>query len=94
MRHEHAREFRQLLAQGHEVVCLLPVIQLAQEALAELLQHRAKLVTLARLGMPIEEARDLVERVQVLEHFFANARPLHLHRHPLAAAQARAMHLA
>ncbi len=53
----------QLLAQGGEIARLLPIIQLAQKSLAELIQHLGELVALAEFGVPVHELRNLVQRI-------------------------------
>ena len=86
-------ELAQVLANRGEIRRFLPVIELAQKAFAELIEHLAKLVALPGRGVVIEELRDLIERIEIFEHRVANPGPLHLHRHLPAVAQTRFMHL-
>ena len=82
------------LRNGEKIVRLLPVIELAQQALAKLVEHLAELVALSKLGVVIEELRDLIERIEVFDHRLANSRTLHFHGDLPAIAQDAPMHLA
>jgi hypothetical protein len=93
-RHDDAIELLQVLAQRREVLRLLAVIELTQERLAELVHHLLELVEAAGFGMPVEELRDLRERIEVIDDLFADAGPLDFHGDRAAVAQGRTMDLA
>ena len=71
-----------------------PIIELAQEALAKLVEHLAELVAFPGRRVFIEKLGDFIQGIEVFEHGLANARPLHFDRDLPAIAQACAMHLA
>ncbi len=91
--HDDAFEILQLTADGGEVVRFLAVIEFAQQALAELIEHFGKLVAFSELRVLIEELGDLLQRVEILDHLFADARALHFHGDLATVAQARLVHL-
>ena len=93
-RDDNVRKRAQIFANRGEVVRLLPVIEFAHEALPKFIEHLAKLVALADGRMVVEEFGDLIDRVEVLEHRFANSRALDFHRHRAAVPKAGEMHLA
>ena len=88
------RKFAELLAQGGEIARLLPVIELLEQALAELLEQLAELVAFPHLGVVIEEIGDVLERLEIFHHPLADLRTLDFHRDRAAVAQRGAMHLA
>jgi hypothetical protein len=87
-------ELGQVAAERHEVLRLEPVVQLAREALPELIEDRLEPVVAADLGVGVEELGDRRQRLDVLGDALPDAGPLHLHRHLAAVAEPRAMHLA
>jgi hypothetical protein len=75
------------------VAGLLPVVQLAQEALAQLFEDGRELVAAARLGVRVEELGDVGEHVEVFRHLLADVRALHLDDDGAAVPHPRAVHL-
>ena len=93
-RNDEALETGDLFAQSEKIVRLLAIIELAQKALAKLLEHLPELVAFSKLGVLVEKIGDFLERFEILHHRLANAGTLHFYGDTLAAAQHCAMHLA
>ena len=92
-RNEDPREILQVLPQRDEVLRFLPVVELAEDRLAELVHHLLELVQLPRVGMPVEHDGDLGERFEVFDDLLADAGPLHLDGHGAAVPERGAMDL-
>ena len=69
-----------------QVQGLAPVVELAQQGLAELLQHAVEGEAAADLGVAVDQAGDLLERLEVVQDHLPDAGPLHLDRHRPAVA--------
>jgi len=59
LRDDDALELAQVVGDDGEVACFEPVVQLVQEALAELFEERRELVLPSRLGVRVEERGDV-----------------------------------
>lgn len=93
LRHREAGEAREVLAEHRQVLGFDPVVELAQQALAELLDEQAHVVAGRGLRIPLDEVRDGFEHFEVVGHLRAHAGPLNLHGHHPPVAQDGAMHL-
>jgi hypothetical protein len=92
-RHHDAVERLHVVGEQREVARLLPVVELAQQALAEFVEHFRKVLAPAGLGMAVEEGRDLAEHLEILADASLDVGALHLDRDRPAVAQLRAMDL-
>src|SRR3954471_8766459 len=86
-------EILQLLAERYEIVGLLPKIELAQQAFAQLIEHLAELITLAGVSVGIEKFGDIFQRIEIVHHRFANLGPLHFDGHGTPVSKLCAMNL-
>ena len=70
-----------MLRQLDQVLRLQPVVELARQALLELLDQADELVAAPDLGVGVEQGGGLVQRRQVLRDRLVDAGPLHLDHH-------------
>ena len=105
--HQHARgahpthglgdadvgEVAQVVGEGLEVVGLEPVVELAEQGLAELARPLGEVVAAADVAEAVDGAGQLGDQVQVGADGAEDVGTLHLHRHPAPATQGGRMHL-
>jgi hypothetical protein len=76
------------------MAALLDVVELAQHAAVEFLDHSRELVLLADVRVLVDEGTDFRQRVQVAHHLLPDTGSLDFHGNAPSAAKLGAMHLA
>ena len=69
------------------------VIELGGNGRPELVDHARQVVSLAGVGVTVDELRDFIERLEIFRDLLGDARPLHLDGDDAAVAERGAMHL-
>ncbi len=73
--------FTQISPEGHQVLRLQTVIELAYKRLLELLEHQGEPVLSSGIRVFIQKFREFLERFEVVEYLIADIGPLNLDRH-------------
>src|SRR5512143_42749 len=91
LRHDDVVELREGRTESDHVLGFLPVVELLEESLAELFEHR---LDVEGLGVSREDLGDLAEGLEVVGDLFADAGPLHLDGDATPVPQRRPVDLA
>ena len=92
-RHDDPAEISQVVSKQREVLGLLSVVELAQKAAAELLEHLSELVSTAHGGVLIEKFGDVLQGLELIGDSRSYSRALDLHRDLAPVTKRSPVHL-